>query len=91
MMGEENIPDDELWAKRKAGDGIDWLNQPEIGQLTSGQISGRDNDQQITCFMNNVGLGLQFAAAGALLFEKARQTGAGRELPLEWFTQSVVS
>lgn len=91
MMGADKLPDDDLWAKRKAADGIDWLSQPEIGQLTSGQVVGRANDQEITCFMNNVGLGLQFAAAGALLVEKARKAGVGKELPLEWFTQTVVS
>jgi ornithine cyclodeaminase/alanine dehydrogenase-like protein (mu-crystallin family) len=91
MMGDNTLPDDALWAKRKASDGIDWLNQPEIGQLTSGQITGRNNDQEITCFMNNVGLGLQFAATGALILDKARRAGLGKELPLEWFTQTVVS
>lgn len=41
--------------------------------------------------MNNVGLGLQFAVAGALILDKARRAELGRELPLEWFTQTVVS
>lgn len=91
MMGEAQIPDASLWAQRKEADGVDWLNQPEIGQLTSGQVSGRAGDEEITCFMNNVGLGLQFAAAGALVLGKAREAGVGRELPLEWFTQTVVS
>lgn len=91
MMGEEKIPDASLWAERKKVDGIDWLNQPEIGQITSGAVPGRTGDQEITCFMNNIGLGLQFAAAGALLYEKANRQQIGSELPLEWFTQNVVS
>jgi alanine dehydrogenase len=91
LMGNEKIPDASLWEERKKKDGVDWLNQPEIGQLTSGEVQGRISDHDITCFINNVGLGLQFAAAGALLLEKARREGIGRELPLEWFTQTVVS
>lgn len=91
MMGEENLPDDSLWAQRKVADGIAWLDQPEIGQLTSGKTPGRTSDHEITCFMNNVGLGLQFAVAGALILDKARRAELGRELPLEWFTQTVVS
>jgi len=36
-----------------------------------------------------VGLGLQFAALGALILEKAKQRGVGRELPREWFSETV--
>lgn len=91
LMGEERIPDAALWEQRKKDDGVDWLNQPEIGEVTSGAVPGRNNQREITCFINNVGLGLQFAAAGALLLEKAKQQGVGKELPLDWFTQTVVS
>jgi alanine dehydrogenase len=91
LMGEEKIPDASLWEKRKKEDGVDWLTQPEIGEVTSGAIPGRESDREITCFINNVGLGLQFAAAGALLLEKAKRQGIGKHVPLEWFTQTVVS
>ncbi len=44
---------------------------------------------EITCFVNNVGSGLQFAAAGALAVREARQPGVGHELPDEWFSEDV--
>jgi alanine dehydrogenase len=43
----------------------------------------------VTCFINNLGLGYQFAVAGSVVYRKARETGADRELPTEWFTEDV--
>lgn len=43
----------------------------------------------LTSFANNVGSGLQFAAAGAYLLKKALQKKAGKELPDDWFTEDV--
>jgi hypothetical protein len=37
----------------------------------------------------NIGLGYQFAAAGALVYRKARESGAGHHLPTDWFTEDV--
>jgi hypothetical protein len=34
-------------------------------------------------------MGLQSAAAGAAVLRKARERGAGRELPDDWFTEDV--
>jgi len=49
---------------------------------------GRQSDGEITCFMNNIGLGYQFAAAAR--WSIARLGGrAGHELPTEWFTEDV--
>ena len=39
--------------------------------------------------MNNVGTGLQFAAAGAYVLKKARAQRVGTELPDDWFTEDV--
>src|SRR2546430_3880344 len=40
-------------------------NFPTLSQLVNGQHPGRVKDDAITCFCNNVGLGLQFAAVGS--------------------------
>ena len=69
--------------------GRDYARYPDLGQLVAGTAPGRSGPDEITCFVNNVGLGLQFAAAGALLLDKARQQGAGRELPDTWFSEDV--
>lgn len=62
---------------------------PDLAALVAGRAAGREHDREITCFVNNMGIGLQFAALGALLLEKARAAGVGREFPREWFTETV--
>jgi hypothetical protein len=39
--------------------------------------------------MNNLGLGYQFAAAGSVVYRKAKQQGVGQELPTDWFTEDI--
>jgi hypothetical protein len=43
----------------------------------------------VTCFINNIGLGYQFAAAGSVVYRKARERGLGHDLPTDWFTEDV--
>jgi hypothetical protein len=54
-----------------------------------GGAGGGGADREVTCFINNLGLGYQFAAAGAVIYRNARQRGLGRELPTDWLTQDV--
>ena len=63
---------------------------PTLGELVAGMAKGRSSAEQTSCFLNLTGIGLQFAAAGAALYRKAREAGAGRELPGEWFTEDVL-
>jgi alanine dehydrogenase len=62
---------------------------PDLGDLLAERAPGRERADEITCFANNVGTGLQFAAAGAFVLRKARERGLGRELPDDWFTEDV--
>jgi alanine dehydrogenase len=62
---------------------------PDLADVLTERASGRQSDREITCFMNNVGTGLQFAAAGAYVLAKARAERAGTELPDGWFTEDV--
>ena len=57
--------------------------------LIVGRAQGRRSDSEITCFLNNIGLCYQFAAAGAVVYRKAKGSGLGHELPTEWFTEDV--
>ena len=63
---------------------------PTLGELIAGIAARRRSPEQTSCFLNLTGIGLQFAAAGAALYRKARAAGAGRELPGEWFTEDVL-
>jgi len=69
--------------------GIDWKSLPTLPELVFGQIKGRESDRQITGFVNNIGMGAQFAAVGKKVYDAAKERGAGREVPLDWFTQDV--
>ncbi len=61
---------------------------PTLAELLVGRAAGRTSDEQITCFYNVPGSGIQFAAVGLKIYELAKQRGLGRELPLDWFLQS---
>jgi ornithine cyclodeaminase/alanine dehydrogenase-like protein (mu-crystallin family) len=60
-----------------------------LPEIITGRREGRTTDGQVTCFLNNLGMGYQFAATGHLVFEKAKAAGLGRELPTDWFTETV--
>jgi alanine dehydrogenase len=62
---------------------------PLLTDLIAGRAQGRRGDGEVTCFVNNLGMGFQFAAAGAALYRRALAAGAGHSLPTEWFTQDV--
>ena len=53
----------------------------EIGEVVTGDRPGRTSDDQITLY-KSVGVAIQDAAATALVLERARAEGAGRELSL---------
>jgi ornithine cyclodeaminase/alanine dehydrogenase-like protein (mu-crystallin family) len=72
-----------------AGSSLDFDALPTLPQLVTGEVVGRGSDKEVTCFLNNIGLGYQFAAAGALVYRKAKEAGAGHELPTDWFTEDV--
>ncbi|MBI3764277.1 MAG: ornithine cyclodeaminase family protein [Chloroflexi bacterium] len=66
----------------------DWARYPTLGQLLVGEAPGRADDRQVTFFMNNAGIGFQFAAVGARVLESANAASAGCELPDDLFLQS---
>jgi ornithine cyclodeaminase/alanine dehydrogenase-like protein (mu-crystallin family) len=64
----------------------------ELGSVVAGR-EGRRDASQVTLFTGShtgasAGLGIQFAAVGHAVYERARALSLGRELPTEWFTQS---
>jgi ornithine cyclodeaminase/alanine dehydrogenase-like protein (mu-crystallin family) len=65
------------------------MDFPDIGDLLAGRAPGRQDAREITGFVNNVGTGLQFAAAGAFVLDRARALGVGTQLPDDWFSEDV--
>jgi ornithine cyclodeaminase/alanine dehydrogenase-like protein (mu-crystallin family) len=80
------IAEDKGWG---LGKGIDFSATPTLADVIAGVAPGRRSEDEATCFINNLGLGSQFAAAGALAYRKAKAAGRGHALPTEWFTQDV--
>ena len=66
-----------------------WLAAPELRELVAGKVPRRVAAEEITCFLNNLGIGLQFAAVGAAVLAEAKARGLGREIPTDWFLESV--
>jgi alanine dehydrogenase len=66
-----------------------WLSAPELRELVAGKVPGRVSAEETTCFLNNLGIGLQFAAVGATVYAQAKRLGVGREIPTDWFLESV--
>jgi ornithine cyclodeaminase/alanine dehydrogenase-like protein (mu-crystallin family) len=65
----------------------DFSRYPLLEEMVSGKFPGRERPDEITYFWNNAGLGLQFAAVGYVIYERAKAEGLGREIPTEWLTQ----
>jgi alanine dehydrogenase len=70
----------------------DTIREAELANLHDlilGRAKGRTSASQVSCFLNYVGLGYQFAAVGSVLLKKASELGLGRDLPTDWFTEDV--
>jgi ornithine cyclodeaminase/alanine dehydrogenase-like protein (mu-crystallin family) len=66
-----------------------WLAAPELRELVSGKVPGRGSPEESTCFLNNLGIGLQFAAVGAAVYLAAKNRKIGHEIPTDWFLETV--
>lgn len=65
------------------------LKMPTLADLISGKIKGRTSDRQTTWFLNLGAMGVQFAAVCTAVYHEAKKRGIGRDIPTEWFTQSI--
>jgi alanine dehydrogenase len=73
---------------------LEWesvIPKHRVHQLTDvilGRAPGRERDDEIVFFQSE-GMGTQFAAVGAKIYQAATERGLGQELPREWFLQSI--
>lgn len=70
-------------------DAFDLSGSASLVDVLSDPSRGRASADETVAFHNFVGMGLQFAAVGALVLERARAAGLGHEIPTEWFLQDV--
>jgi alanine dehydrogenase len=67
---------------------FDLLKMPDLGELVTGKVKLPPKGS-MTCFVNIMGAGVQFAALGSLALERCRAKGLGREIPTDWFLESL--
>ncbi|MBI4200339.1 MAG: ornithine cyclodeaminase family protein [Chloroflexi bacterium] len=59
-----------------------------LSDVVLGKVPGRASDEEITVFASQ-GIPIQFTATAYRVYEKAREKGLGRKLPLAWFLQDI--
>jgi ornithine cyclodeaminase/alanine dehydrogenase-like protein (mu-crystallin family) len=64
---------------------IDWEGVPELTDFVAGRHPGRTGDDQISCFDNTPGLGIQFTSVAGRVYEMAKERGLGKEAPAYCF------
>jgi ornithine cyclodeaminase/alanine dehydrogenase-like protein (mu-crystallin family) len=62
-----------------------WEKVHELGDVITGKKAGRERPDDLVLYKNNTGMGIQFAAAGAIVYQEAIKQGVGQQLPSEWF------
>ncbi len=67
---------------------VDLTRQIDIGELAVGRFQ-KPPHSSMTTFVNTIGMGLQFAAIGSLVWEKATAQGIGRDIPTDWFLEDM--
>src|SRR5207253_1818593 len=68
---------------------IDWKSLPDVPDLILGRHQGRLREEDVTCFDNSVGFGLQFAAVAGKIYEIARDSGIGKGVAKECFPDLI--
>ncbi len=64
---------------------LSWDRIKLLGDVVIDPGKGRTSPDQLIYYKNNTGMGIQFAAVGAVVYRKAKEMGLGKELPSEWF------
>lgn len=68
---------------------VSWDDVTELGHVLAEPSAGRQSNDDIIYYKSNCGVGIQFAAAGALILQKCQQAGRGTEVPTELFGADV--
>lgn len=69
----------------------DFEQVADLGQVVAGGRSVRSSAGEVSFFLNNVGLGSEFAALGGAVYRLAKESDVGHQLPLAWFCTPDVS
>jgi ornithine cyclodeaminase/alanine dehydrogenase-like protein (mu-crystallin family) len=91
-----HVPEEPGGELQNLADEVGWKSLITLPELLLDRKRGRNttrgrvSDDQVTCFLNPLGLGYQFAAVGSVIYRNAKERGCGHELPTDWFTQQEI-
>lgn len=68
---------------------LDWNDFPDLGELVTGKIKGRQSADQRTLFLNSTGVGAQFTALAHVIYSGAKDLGLGHEVPTDLFVEAI--
>ena len=63
----------------------------ELGEVLAGRAEVRQTSDNLVYFKNNTGLGMQFAAAGTVIYNKIKDRKSNMEVPREWLASEEYS
>ena len=84
--------DEEMKRLPPAGERMRYMSQgdaPSFTDLVNGHAPGRGSRDDITLYLVSGNQGLQFAAVGKVVYDKAREQGLGHEIPTGMFLQDI--
>lgn len=87
VLGGDGFPETERgwWTDRS----LDlWDRVVGLEAVVAGSTPGRREADEATLFVNNVGLGIQFAAVGKVAYDAAVEAGLGERRPLSAYVQT---
>jgi alanine dehydrogenase len=91
-----HVPEEPGGELQNLADEVGWKKLVTLPDLLLDMRNGRNESRgrtarsQVTCFLNPLGLGFQFAAVGSIIYRRAKENGVGHELPTDWFTQQEI-
>lgn len=91
-----HVPEEPGGELQNLAEEVGWKGLVTLPELLLDRAKGRNSTRgrtsadQVTCFLNPLGLGYQFAAVGAVIYQRAKEQGRGHELPTDWFTEKEI-
>ena len=61
---------------------------PFLAEVIAGGMPGREIDTE-SIYLDANSAGLQFAAVGRVVYDRAKELGLGMEIPMDWFQQDI--
>jgi alanine dehydrogenase len=87
-------PHDAVWREHRHGRGArrpptSGARVVRLADVLQGRATARESDREVTFSERGNAQGAQFHAVAAVVYERARAQGLGREIPTSWLVQDI--